>query len=128
VCGAEEYLYGNNQIIHFKYVQKCLADHMFVSVVIVKRASLKEVLADKGFQRCSSLRGPGVDREADSTQRPKDLWDLEGKFSITVGRATHVLGEDGSQWFVKMCLYHGGEPLVAEVKTQCKLLKLSVYC
>ena len=127
VCGSEEYLYGNNQIIHFKYVQKCLADHKLVSVVIVKRASLKEVLADKGFQRCSSLRV--LDREAESiTQRPKDLWDVEGKFSITVGHAKHVLGEDGSQWFVKMCLYHGGEPLVAEVKTQCKLLEPFKIC
>ncbi|KAL5252680.1 hypothetical protein ACHWQZ_G015451 [Mnemiopsis leidyi] len=117
VSGSEEYLYGNHQIIAFKYVQKCLADHKLVSVVIVKRASLKEVLSDKGFQRCSSLRA--VERETDSTsQRPKDLWDMEGKFSITVGKADHVLGEDGSQWFVKMCLYHGGEPLVAEVKTQ----------
>lgn len=121
VCGSEEYLYGHHQIIQFKYVQKCLVEGKLVKVVIVKQSSLNEVLADKGFQRCSSLRA--ADRESDiAMQQPRDLWDIEGKFSITVGKATSVLGEDGSQWFVKMCLYHGGEPLVAEVKSQCKFL------
>ena len=119
VTGTEEYLYGDYQIIYFKYVQKCLADHQWVNVVLVKRASLKEVLADKGFQRCSSMRA--IDRDTEhAAQIPRDLWDIRGKFSITVGKATNVLGEDGAQYFVKMCLYHGGEQLGATVETECK--------
>ena len=66
VAGAEEFLYGNHQIIYFKYVQKCLSDKKMVKVIIVKQASLQKTLAYEGFKKCSTLRG--ADRETESVR------------------------------------------------------------
>ena len=123
VSGKEEYLFGDCQIVYFKHVQKCICDRQWVNVILIRRASLKDVLADKGFQRCSKMRA--LERESDSINlKTRDLWDIEGKFSITVGKATDVLGEEGTHYFVKLCLYHGGESLAVPLKTECK----SIFC
>ncbi|XP_060527773.1 phosphatidylinositol 4,5-bisphosphate 3-kinase catalytic subunit delta isoform [Cylas formicarius] len=130
VCGRDEYLVGDNQIIQFRYIQDCISKDITPTLLtvhidrvpILKSSDYESVDGyDIRKSRTTSYNSGNTLRKK---KNAKSSWSITENFAITVCTAsklncdTRKITEIG----VQAGLFHGGKPLCQPLKTEERLV------
>ncbi|XP_064211138.1 phosphatidylinositol 4,5-bisphosphate 3-kinase catalytic subunit delta isoform [Tribolium castaneum] len=124
VCGQDEYLVGDHQLIQFQYIQDSLSTDV-TPIVVTVRVNKVPVTPDNPYESLDNFDHRRM-RSTYSTltwrkRAHKSAWDIQRKFSVTLNavsglncdmRKTNEIG-------IQVGLFHGGKSL-------CERLKASI--
>ncbi|KAJ3643840.1 hypothetical protein Zmor_026526 [Zophobas morio] len=124
VCGQDEFLVGDHQIIQFQYIQDSLSKDITPTVVTVRIENVP-VIVDNDYECVDNfdkkMRPPYSTLTLRKRAKHKSAWNIEKRFSVSLNivsgincdlRKTNEIG-------IQAGLFHGGKPL-------CERLKASI--
>ncbi|XP_055587422.1 phosphatidylinositol 4,5-bisphosphate 3-kinase catalytic subunit beta isoform [Uranotaenia lowii] len=129
VCGREEYLFGDHQIINFQYVQDSLSREetpTFVPKLLRNVQTFEDCIYDIPEDRSKRTNSTGSKQNLHTLRKVKYItsWDVDAQFQCMVQGIANLkcYVNRSVEIGVMLGLFHGGKSLCKSVKTSLKSL------
>ncbi|XP_062901982.1 phosphatidylinositol 4,5-bisphosphate 3-kinase catalytic subunit beta isoform [Mobula hypostoma] len=122
VSGKQEYLFGEQPLIQFRYVRNCVLNGIHPQLTIVECSTIKEMCDQEmsaigiALQRkISSAPLPLPPKRRTISEMTNSIWDINAPFKIILVRGTKVNADEALRVQVRAGIFHGTELLCEPV-------------
>ncbi|XP_059803922.1 phosphatidylinositol 4,5-bisphosphate 3-kinase catalytic subunit beta isoform [Hypanus sabinus] len=122
VSGKQEYLFGEQPLIQFRYVRNCILNGIHPQLTIVKCSTIKEMrdqeMSAIGIvlqRKISSAPLPLPPKKRTISEMTNSIWDINAPFKIVLVRGTKVNADEALRVQVRAGIFHGTELLCEPV-------------
>ncbi|XP_051874228.1 phosphatidylinositol 4,5-bisphosphate 3-kinase catalytic subunit beta isoform isoform X2 [Pristis pectinata] len=122
VSGKQEYLFGEQPLIQFRYIRNCVLNGVHPQLTVVECSTIKEMCDQEMsaigialHRKISTAPLPLPPKRRTISQMTNSIWDVNVPFKIVLVRGTKVNADEALRVQVRAGIFHGTELLCKPV-------------
>ncbi|XP_072428909.1 phosphatidylinositol 4,5-bisphosphate 3-kinase catalytic subunit beta isoform isoform X1 [Chiloscyllium punctatum] len=122
ISGKQEYLFGEQPLIQFRYIRNCVSKGLHPQLTLVDCSTIKE-MCDREMsaigmalhRKSSNLPLPLPPKRRTISQMAGNVWDINSPFKIVLARGIKINADEALRVQVRAGIFHGTELLCKPV-------------